>query len=292
FMTTLDFGAASFNGDARWLSAGARAGGAVGDCGSGTYTVLTPRQPLTATPYAVQTRGIFVDSSNRVGIGTTAPSDPLNIKAGPGGGYLSLRNSNDSERWRLRLDDSHNLVVSAGGADRVKFGQSPGSDPVLTVYGTTRTNVLQIVGGSDIAEPFNVQSRDREGAESRVAPGMVVSINPARVGELRLSSTAYDATVAGVISGAGGVKAGLTLQQFESAADGKHPVALTGRVWCWCDADAGGAIRAGDLLTTSDTPGHAMRVQDRARAGGAMLGKAMSSLESGKGLVLVLVNLQ
>jgi hypothetical protein len=39
-------------------------------------------------------------------------------------------------------------------------------------------------------------------------------------------------------------------------------------------------------------PGHAIKVTDFARAQGAVLGKAMSSLESGRGLVLVLVTLQ
>jgi hypothetical protein len=76
-----------------------------------------------------------------------------------------------------------------------------------------------------------------------------------------------------------------------SAADGDYPVALTGRVYCWADA-ANGSIGPGDLLTTSDTPGHAMKVTDHAKAQGAILGKAMSSLENGKGLVLVLVSLQ
>ncbi len=191
------------------------------------------------------------------------------------------------------------------------FATSAVSSPVVYVP------ALGVTGGSDIAEPFNVntvgavsdrdgpgavQSRDpghnsrvpddREGVETIVEPGMVVSIDPDRVGELRLSSEAYDPAVAGIISGAGGVRPGLTLTQEESVADGKHPVALTGRVWCWCDADAGGAIKAGDSLTTSATPGHAMKVSDRQRAGGATLGKAMSSLRNGKGLVLVLVNLQ
>jgi hypothetical protein len=63
-------------------------------------------------------------------------------------------------------------------------------------------------------------------------------------------------------------------------------------VWCWCDADQGGPIGAGDMLTTSNTPGHAMKVNDQARSQGATLGKAMSPLKSGKGLVLVLVSLQ
>ena len=54
------------------------------------------------------------------------------------------------------------------------------------------------------------------------------------------------------------------------------------------------SIKPGDLLTTSEVPGHAMKATDRERWDGAIIGKAMSSLESGEGLVLVLVlvNLQ
>jgi hypothetical protein len=69
-------------------------------------------------------------------------------------------------------------------------------------------------------------------------------------------------------------------------------VALTGRVYCLCDASSGG-IEPGDLLTTSDTPGHAMKVTDHARAQGAIIGKAMTRLAQGEtGRVLVLVSLQ
>ena len=53
-----------------------------------------------------------------------------------------------------------------------------------------------------------------------------------------------------------------------------------------------GAIGPGDLLTTSSTPGHAMKVTDHARAQGAILGKAMTGLSESKGMVLVLVTLQ
>ena len=79
--------------------------------------------------------------------------------------------------------------------------------------------------------------------------------------------------------------------QTGSIADGKHPVALTGRVYCKVDASFG-AIRPGDLITTSDTPGHGMRVGDHDQAQGAIIGKAMTRLDEGTGLVLVLVSLQ
>ena len=57
------------------------------------------------------------------------------------------------------------------------------------------------------------------------------------------------------------------------------------------DADAA-PIAVGDLLTTSATPGHAMKAVDHGRAFGALLGKALASLPSGKGLIPVLVALQ
>lgn len=166
-----------------------------------------------------------------------------------------------------------------------------GGGTALYVNGTTKTKVLEVLGGSDIAEPFNInQSGDCDGG--RIEPGMVVSIDANRTGELTLATKAYDRAVAGIISGANGVNPGMILTQKDSVADGKHAVAMTGRVWCWCDADANGAIKAGDLLTTSNTPGHAMRVGDDQIASGATIGKAMSALEHGTGMVLVLVNLQ
>lgn len=68
-------------------------------------------------------------------------------------------------------------------------------------------------------------------------------------------------------------------------------MALTGRVYVKADATHG-PIKPGDLLTTSDLPGHAMRVLDHTKAQGAILGKAMTSLATGQGMVLVLVTLQ
>ena len=73
--------------------------------------------------------------------------------------------------------------------------------------------------------------------------------------------------------------------------DSGENVALSGRVYVLADA-ASGPIKPGDLLTTSDTPGCAMKVTDHGKAQGAILGKAMGSLNEGKGMVLVLVSLQ
>ncbi len=163
-----------------------------------------------------------------------------------------------------------------------------------TIYGATTINGIatahkvQIVGGSDVAEPYNIR---QSGGTAPIA-GMVVAIDPQRIGQMRVASRAYDRTVSGIISGANGVEPGITLTQKGTVADGSLPVASMGRVWAWCDADANGPIAAGDLLTTSATPGHAMRAKSGKRASGAILGKAMSPLAKGRGLVLVLVTLQ
>jgi hypothetical protein len=154
--------------------------------------------------------------------------------------------------------------------------------------GRIRTRVIEITGGADLSEGFEIRGPL---PEIRPAPGMVVSIDPASPGKLKVSHEAYDRKVAGIISGAGGVNPGMLMGHEGSAAAGAHPVALTGRVYCWADA-ARGPIAPGDLLTTSETPGYAMKAADYARAQGAVIGKAMTGLDSGKGLVLVLVALQ
>lgn len=147
---------------------------------------------------------------------------------------------------------------------------------------------LRITGGSDLSEPFNIQPLQKG---SKPLPGMLVSIDTDKPGQLVVSSEAYDRKVAGVISGAGGIKPGMLMGQNGTIADGTNPVALSGRIYCLADADLG-VIKPGDLLTTSKTPGHAMLVTDYSKAQGAVIGKAMTALEKGKGLVLVLVSLQ
>jgi hypothetical protein len=161
-----------------------------------------------------------------------------------------------------------------------------GTDSPLTkldVRGTTRTCVLTITGGCDLAEPFPLK-------EERISKGAVVVIDEEHAGRLMRSERAYDRRVAGIISGANGINPGITLQQEGAFVDGQN-VALSGRVYVLADA-TNGAIKPGDLLTTSETPGHAMQAADHARAQGAILGKAMSALKEGKGMVLVLVSLQ
>lgn len=151
--------------------------------------------------------------------------------------------------------------------------------------GRITTNVLEITGGSDVAEPFDISG------SSEIIPGMVVSIDPDHPGKLKVSEQAYDKCVAGIVSGAKGINTGLLLSQKGTIAEGEFPVALSGRVYCLA-TDANGKIQPGDLLTTSNISGHVMRADDDGKMQGAIVGKAMMGLESGNGLILVLVNLQ
>ena len=89
---------------------------------------------------------------------------------------------------------------------------------------------------------------------------------------------------------AGGIPYGIKMGQG-SDLDGETPVAMTGRVYARCTTE-NGPVLPGDLLTTASLEGHAMRATDEERSFGAVIGKAMSSLDEGTGMVLVLVNLQ
>ncbi len=258
-----------------------------------------------------------------VGIGLPDPPSPLSVagwvfstagvSAGPdptgrfggtfgydGQGFIELRGNNSPNNGPYidfafendtSLDFDVRMRVSTSRALRLYSANGPGA-MTLDVQGTTVSKILQITGGSDLAEPAEVSDAG-QGAEA-IQPGMVVSIDPKNPGKLMLATEAYDRKVAGVISGAGGVQPGMIMkQEGHPTAEGEHPIAMAGKVYVWCDADANGPIQPGDLLTTSNTPGHAMRADHtRDFPRGCVIGKAMTVLKEGKGLVLLLVQPQ
>ncbi len=153
------------------------------------------------------------------------------------------------------------------------------ADAAIWINGTTGDIILQ---NGDCAEEFEVC--DREGIE----PGVVLALG--EEGVLALAHQPYDCKVAGVVSGAGGLRPGIVLGRSVDARN-RWPIALSGRVFCKVDADES-PVKVGDLLTTSSTPGHAMAARDHRRAFGAVIGKALAPLNSGKALVPILVALQ
>ncbi len=140
--------------------------------------------------------------------------------------------------------------------------------------------------GADYAEDFDIA--DVIGAD----PGTVMVLDD--TGGVRMSNTAYDRRVAGVVSGAGGYKPAVILdRQRPENCQGmeRRPLALMGKVYCKVDA-SNAPIAVGDLLTTSSTPGHAMKAVNPQAAFGAVIGKALRPLAGGLGLVPILVALQ
>ena len=152
--------------------------------------------------------------------------------------------------------------------------------------GRLTSSELELTGGSDFAEHFTVLP----GAE-HISPGHIVSVVPGTNGKLQLSKKKYDSKVIGIVSGANGIQTGLMMGQKGSLADGDLPVALSGRTYVYA-TNENGPIVEGDFLTSSSTPGHAMKATKRKKAQGAIIGKALTSMHENVGYVLVLVTLQ
>jgi hypothetical protein len=149
------------------------------------------------------------------------------------------------------------------------------------------TGNLEVTGdifltNADCAENFDVAAPDT------AEPGTLMVLGDE--GTLQQCQQPYDKRVVGVVSGAAGYKPGIVLDKQELQVHRK-PIALLGKVFCKVDADHG-AIEVGDLLTTSPTPGHAMKAIDPQRAFGAVIGKALRCFSNGRGLIPVLIALQ
>ena len=210
----------------------------------------------TTSLWAGRQRSVVINPFGNVGIGIDPDIHRLRVHSneilstGTGAGF-KFRNrgsSSPNDDWVWYSQDNIARLWRANVGDVM----------AIDTHGRVEVGVLQITGGADFAESFELSTtrtgRDQATAQA-LQPGLVVSIDPVNAGKLALSTKAYDRRVAGIISGAGGVK-------------------------------------PGDLLTTSSTPGHAMKATNAVKSHGAIIGKAMTSLKKGKGLVLVLVALQ
>jgi len=152
---------------------------------------------------------------------------------------------------------------------------------------------LHVAG--DVVVDGNIGAKYQDVAEwvetsDPIEPGTVVIVDPVHPNQVIAAPRAYDARVAGAVSGQPGLVLG-------EKSDTKAMVAQSGRVRVKADARYG-AIKIGDLLVTSPTPGYAMKSRPVKVGGhamhrpGTLLGKALEPLPSGKGDILVLLTLQ
>ena len=232
----------------------------------------------------VRGKSVLVDNTSGFGdVSLTATASTI-------GGLVELRNNTNIRTVALRAGDG------SGVSGELIFYNNTGNVSTLELDGdyaaTGRSRIivdeLQIRGGADFAEYFDIAAV----ASATPEAGVLVCIDEKNAGKLVVSDKAYDTKVAGVISGANGIKPGMMMGHKGTIANGEHPVAITGRVYVKAEA-LNTSIAPGDLLTTSSIPGHAMKATDRKKTPGAIIGKAMSNLKKGeKGMVLVLLGIQ
>jgi hypothetical protein len=188
-------------------------------------------------------------------------------------------------------------VASASGTAGV-FDNAAAGDLLLGRQGITHLNVFRVdstgkgffnggtqTGGADFAESVEVL-----GKVAQYEAGDVMAIDPAGKRRLALTNESYSTRVAGIYSTKPGVLAsphGMDDPKFA----GEIPLALVGIVPCKVSAE-NGPIKAGDLLVSASIPGYAMKGTDRTKMAGAVVGKALDNLDSGTGVIQVLVSLQ
>jgi hypothetical protein len=259
---------------------------AVGDRAAALVAVGTEEAGVYAT--SVRGIGLVVDSDNNVALEATSPRLGREaIKATSHNHSAALLAHNLAGGLAGKFEGNVRVDGQIATTGDVSFGD-PGFGITATVNGDLRvvgqiTATVDIVlEGADCAEEFDIAGTER------VEPGTVMVLDPQ--GALTACAVAYDKCAAGVVSGAGSYRPGLVLDRQASGGN-RLPIALLGKVFCKVDADAS-PIEIGDLLTTSSTPGHAMKASDRERAFGTVIGKALRPLASGRGLIPVLVAMQ
>jgi len=254
--------------------------------GGGALTLYNPTGTNTALLSSTSTT-----AGGRMILYNSNGSSRAVIEANPTstGGRITLTNESNTSTAILEANST-----TTGGKLTLKSNDQASEIILTSNYnnsGKSRITVDEIMlkGGADLAEYFDVLTTD--GQEDIIEPGTIVSIHPEFPGKLQQSTQAYDKKIAGVVSGANGIDPGLVMSQVNSIASGDYPVALSGRVYVKAD-NSNGKIEPGDFLTTSGKAGYAMKVRNVKKATGAIIGKAMTSLEDNEGMVLVLISLQ
>ncbi len=180
----------------------------------------------------------------------------------------------------LRVDGqgSGNLIEAHHGPmfpDRRFYVSNAGDVYADGTWHTPAADMAEMLPAVDELEPGDV---------------LVVGVD----GKLARSEEPYQASVVGVYSTKPGFVGGA-----EDGADltGKVPLAIVGVVPVKVTAE-NGPIHPGDLLTTSSMPGHAMKAKPITLDGmtfypsSVIIGKALGSLETGTGVIQILVTLQ
>ncbi|WP_263409997.1 hypothetical protein [Terriglobus tenax] len=232
------------------------------------YLKIRNVNTLGAFPTTIRGTQIELGTANGLhGQGTTATTA---LAISPDG---NVGIGTTSPGARLELNGSLKLTTGSGAS----MAYPDGTIQATAWNGTTC--------GGDYAESVDVAG-DRRSYE----PGDVLVLAASGTEDVEKSQEPYSSLVAGIYS----TKPGLTGRRQSNdpkAGPGEVPMAMVGIVPTKVSAE-NGAIKRGDLLVTSSKVGYAMKGTDRGRMLGAVVGKAMGSLEQGTGVIEVLVTLQ
>ncbi len=266
----------------------------------------------------------FAGNGN-VGVGTTTPQAPLHIYSnatnptndlflieGPGNapayGLVIKGGAGPTAAIRAKYTNPSNTTASevdfytnpVGGTNNLQarmvidgfgnvgIGTSAAPAAKLDVNGNINSS-----GSITVAGNINAKYQDVAewvATDGDLLPGTVVVVSNSGRNRVAASSHPYDTSVAGVVS----AQPGITLGE---AGPQKATIATTGRVLVAVDATTS-SIHQGDLLVTSSMTGMAMKSEPITMGGrslhqpGTIIGKALEPLESGYGMILVLLTLQ
>lgn len=231
---------------------------------------------------------VIISNKDKIALWSTSLNDraDLEVRNGMLSGTLETKQpitidlSNHSgsggrDALYLYSSEDNDASVIISNKDKIALWSTSLNDRADLEVRNAQVKILTILGGGDITEKVN--------SAEELQPGEVVVIDPSRPNHVLRSNQAYDRKVVGVVSGAGGIRSGLELQQDE-VLEGDIPIAIAGRV----KVIVTGKVEPGDLLTTSNVPGQAMKSKRFRKQNGAVIGKALSYPDK-DGLVLMLV---
>lgn len=200
------------------------------------------------------------------------------------GGFLTFATNSNIERMRIDAAGNVGIGTSSPGYTLDVAGVIRAASGVVFPDGSVQTQAFSsTLCGGDYAESVDVAS-----GKKNYEPGDVLIIASGEQGDIEKSTESYSTLVAGIYSTKPGV---IGRRQLSAKSTDEIPMAMVGIVPTKVSAE-NGPIHKGDLLVTSSTPGYAMKGTDRGRMLGAVVGKAMGNLESGAGILEVLVTLQ
>ncbi|MBN2187560.1 MAG: hypothetical protein JW732_08985 [Dehalococcoidia bacterium] len=225
--------------------------------------------------------GFQVDSASQSGVHvSSAGHDGVRIEDANWSGVYVADAGGDALRVQNAGQDGLR-IFNGVGRDYIRAGSDADVD-----FKVTNTGAAYADGGWQGAADF-AELMSTEGITEDYQPGDVLVISDEQDRAVQLSSRPYSSAVIGVYSEEPGFLGSPHVMEDQNGDE--LPVAVLGIVPCKVSAE-NGPVHRGDLLTTSSTPGHAMKATEMKL--GTMLGKALGELESGTGVIDILVTLQ